>query len=222
MNDDLTAINWDSAYKKGKYAQEAPIALVHEIIDTVSDLGLVDKRGYYPGCGNGRNYVPLLDAGLLIDGDDISSIAINQLKALRPKAPVTVGDFLTHETNFLYDYLISIQLFQHGTSDIVKKLFKKAHELLAPQGLFILRVNSIHTQIIEKYDKTESLANGSFTIRYHTGQKAGQDIHFYSAEELCGILSHSYKVILPLREEFIERADGTKWVQWETIAQKIG
>lgn len=220
MSKQLTITNWDRAYRQGKYDQEGAIPLVQDIIDTVSERGLIDKLGFYPGCGNGRNFAPLFDAGLDMEGNDISPVAIDQLKQRRPNAKVTVGDFLTHEAKAPYAYLLSIQLFQHGDRKTVQQLFDKAYELLQSGGLFVLRVNSIHTQIVQKYDTVERSPEGGFTVQYHTGQKTGLHVHFYSAEELHNLTRNQYKVVLPLREEFMPRDDGTYWVQWETMLEK--
>ncbi|MGI0133960.1 MAG: class I SAM-dependent methyltransferase, partial [Candidatus Micrarchaeaceae archaeon] len=146
MKSNLTVTNWDRAYAQGRYDQEGAIPFVQDIISVIKDRNLVDKPGFYPGCGNGRNFVPLIDAGLPLEGDDISSVAIEQLRARRPQADVNVGDFLAHTAAESYAYLLSIQLFQHGNQKIVRQLFAKAYDLLQPKGLFVLRVNSIHTQ----------------------------------------------------------------------------
>ncbi|HEU4966845.1 MAG TPA: class I SAM-dependent methyltransferase, partial [Candidatus Saccharimonadales bacterium] len=184
MKSNLTITNWDRAYAQGKYDQEGAIPFVQDIIATIKERDLVDKLGFYPGCGNGRNFVPLFDAGLNLEGNDISPVAIEQLKTRRPKASATVGDFLTHKASQQYAYVLSIQLFQHGNQEVVRQLFDKAYELLQPKGLFVLRVNSIHTQIVQEYDTTEHTPEGGFTIKYHSGQKNGLEIHFYSAEEI--------------------------------------
>ena len=220
MSKQLIITNWDRAYQQGKYDQEGAIPLVQDIIDTVNERGLKDKLGFYPGCGNGRNFVPLFDAGLTMEGNDISQVAVDQLKHRRPKAQVAVGDFLAHEAKTPYGYLLSIQLFQHGDRKTVRQLFDKAHELLQSGGLFVLRVNSIHTQIVQKYDMVEHSPEGGFTVQYYTGQKTGLHVHFYSAEELHNLTKTRYNVVLPLREEFIPRDDGTYWVQWETMLEK--
>lgn len=220
MSKQLTITNWDRAYKQGKYDQEGAIPLVQDIIDTLNKRGLKDKPGFYPGCGNGRNFVPLFDAGLNLEGNDISPVAIEQLKERRPKAHVAVGDFLAHEAKTPYAYVLSIQLFQHGNRKTVRHLFDKAYELLQTGGLFVLRVNSIHTQIVQKYDVVERSPEGGFTVQYHTGQKTGLHVHFYSAEELHNLIRSRYNIVLPLREEFIPRDDGTYWVQWETMLEK--
>lgn len=220
MSKQLTITNWDRAYQQGKYDHEAPIPLTQDIIVTVSERGLKDKPGFYPGCGNGRNFVPLLDAGLKLEGNDVSPVAVKQLKQRQPKANVEVGDFLTHIAEAPYAYLLSIQLFQHGDRKTVRHLFDKAYELLQPGGLFVLRVNSIHTQIVQQYDLVEHSPEGGFTVQYHTGQKTGLHVHFYSAEELHNLTKLSYNIVLPLREEFMPRDDGTYWVQWETMLEK--
>lgn len=41
-------------------------------------------RGLCVGCGNGRNYLPLVDGGLDLTGLDISAAAITQLTARAP------------------------------------------------------------------------------------------------------------------------------------------
>ena len=41
-------------------------------------------QGLYVGCGTGRNYVPLVDAGLKLTGLDVSKEAIVQLRARHP------------------------------------------------------------------------------------------------------------------------------------------
>lgn len=83
MHDKLTAVNWNRAYQRGKYERETAVSFVNDIIRTIGERGLKDKLGFYPGCGNGRNFVPLLDARLNIEGSDISPAAIEQLQARR-------------------------------------------------------------------------------------------------------------------------------------------
>ncbi len=213
-------VNWDKAYKSGKYIGDEPIKFTKDIVNLVQ-LHLPSKAyGFYPGCGNGRNYLPLLDAGLMLEGNDISSQAIQQLKKVRPSAKVEVGDFMKG-SNKTYDYVVSIQLFQHGTFSEVKKFFDKTYQLINDNGLFFLRVNSVNTQIIEDYEVVENTPENGLTILYKTGQKPGQNIHFYSAKEIQKLTADRYKVILPLREEVIYRDNGTYWVQWETVLQKI-
>jgi hypothetical protein len=48
---------------------------VDDIITAARDAGI--SRGLYIGCGNGRNYIPLSEAGLDLTGLDISVTAIS-------------------------------------------------------------------------------------------------------------------------------------------------
>lgn len=213
--------NWDRAYSQGKYDGDGAIPFVIQIVQSIRQQELQDEVGFYPGCGNGRNFIPLVEAGLRLKGNDISPVAISQLKERLPEADVEVGDFFTMKSE-PFSYLISIQLFQHGNQAQVERLFAKVWELLRPGGLLCLRVNSIHTQIAQGYEVVETTPNGGFTILYQSGPKRGQEIHFYSAEEIVSLTKDNADVLLPLQEEFIPREDGSYWVQWETIVRKKG
>jgi SAM-dependent methyltransferase len=216
----LVSSNWDRAYKGGKYDYEGPVPLVADVIDLISREGLQEAKGFYPGCGNGRNLIPLLEAGLHIEAEDISEVAIRQLKDKYQGVKARVGDFMFSHGSEQYDYLLSIQLFQHVDERGPQPLFDRAEEVLRSDGLFILRVNSIHTQIVEDHEKIGAASKGGFTIQYKTGQKSGQRIHFYSAEEIHRLTMGKFDIIMPLREEFMPREDGTHWAQWETILKK--
>jgi SAM-dependent methyltransferase len=220
MARNLTATNWDKAYEAGKYRGETAIPLVQDILSVLHTERLTDQPGFYPGCGNGRNYIPLYDTGLHLSGNDISAKAIELLKKQRPEADVSVGNFLDHTPSTPYAYLLSIQLFQHADLHTMHRLFAKTTSLLRPSGLFVLRVNATHTEIIEDHEVFERSPQGSFTIRYQSGQKKGQAIHFYTAEEITVLTQPRYTVAMPLREAFMERSDGTRWAQWETILRK--
>lgn len=222
MNDTagLVGANWNRAYKDGKYDHEGPIPFVRDIIDLAKKEGFQEGRGFYPGCGNGRNLIPLLDAGLDIEAQDISEVAVRQLEDKRPGVKVEVGDFMSSSNLSQYDYVLSIQLFQHVNEHGPRPLFEKVLEVLKPDGLFILRVNSINTQIVEDYAEVETSDSGGLTIQYKSGHKSGQFIHFYSAEQIHDLTKDSFKIVMPLREERIPREDGTFWAQWETILRK--
>ena len=53
---------WDAEYAAGRYSGEPPVGFVEDIVAAAKDAGA--DQGLYIGCGNGRNYIPLTEAGL--------------------------------------------------------------------------------------------------------------------------------------------------------------
>jgi SAM-dependent methyltransferase len=82
MVDQSAARARDAEYAAGRYAGEPPVAFVHDIVAAARDAGA--DGGLYIGCGNGRNYIPLAEAGLDLTGLDISGTAIAQLAVRLP------------------------------------------------------------------------------------------------------------------------------------------
>jgi len=76
------AAAWDAEYAAGRYSCEPPVAFTGDILAAARQAGLT--RGLYIGCGNGRNYLPLVAGGLDLTGVDISAAAIAQLAARAP------------------------------------------------------------------------------------------------------------------------------------------
>jgi hypothetical protein len=60
------AAAWDAEYAAGRYRREPPVGFTADIVVAATARRL--HRGLYIGCGNGRNYVPLRDAGLDLVG----------------------------------------------------------------------------------------------------------------------------------------------------------
>lgn len=220
----LAAERWDKEYREGKYDRETPIPFVDDILSALTEKDMLGSRGMYVGCGNGRNYLPLIDSGLDLIGLDISQEAINQVGKVRPEivGKLTVGNFIEYEPKALFDYLISIQVYQHGNFDEVTKYFEKTVDLLRSGGLFFLRVNSSTTEIFHNYKVVEGNVEDGMTIRYENGPKADLDIHFFSRNEIEALSESSFDIVAPLREISMSRTapkDG-KWVQWEGIWKK--
>lgn len=224
MSQSLEAERWDAQYELGRYTGEPPVPFVSEIM---SDLGQDGKNllGLYVGCGNGRNYIPLLKSGLNIRGIDISGVGIKQLLAHCPEAEglVRVESFDKLAIARVFDYLVAIQVFQHGNQATAHDNFRIARDVLKPGGRLFLRVNSTSTQIKHQHAMTEQNEQGSYTVRYHEGPKSDTEIHFFSHEELMNLaVLNNFEIITPLfdrMESRHEHADG-HWAQWETIWQK--
>jgi cyclopropane fatty-acyl-phospholipid synthase-like methyltransferase len=225
LPDALAAARWDDEYRRGRYADEPPLPFVGTIVDLVRrDARARDGVGLYVGCGNGRNYVPLVDAGLDLRGLDVSSEALDQLTTrragLRPR--LHVADFREFEPPAPLAYVIAIQVFQHGTRQEVASYFARVAALLAPRGLFFLRVNSAATQVGRRHTVIEHGGDGGFSVRYLEGPKAGVAIHFYSRAELEVLTRERFETLVEPREEIIHRAAPERgfWAQWEAVYRR--
>ena len=216
---------WDDEYRHGRYEAEPPLPFVQDILKilkTEGDIG--DDRGLYVGCGNGRNYLSLIDAGARLHGLDISEEAITRLAGRRPGQPLSlvVGDFRSYRGEAPFGYLIAIQVFQHGNDEDASRYFRKTAEILRPGGFFFLRVNSSATEIHRRHTVLERNPLGGFTIQYDEGPKRGLAVHFYSAAELAERTKDAFEPIMAPRQDVIRRAPpetGT-WAQWEAIWRK--
>ena len=195
---------------------------MQDIVDTLRGTSAEMGAGLYVGCGNGRNYLPLVDAGLDLFGLDISSEAIGHLRECRPSlaARLICDDFVGFEPpRPHFDYVIALQVFQHGADAAIAAYLAKVAALLRPGGLFFLRVNSASTQIYHAHTVMERNGLGGVTIHYDDGPKRGLLIHFFSELEVRERLTPAFVPILPPREDVTVRtAPKTgSWAQWETI-----
>jgi len=220
MDERLTALLWDAEYRSGRYADDAPLPFVGDILTALDDApALREGIGLYIGCGNGRNYLPLVDAGLRILGLDLSLEALRQLAARRAALPLICGDFRRFACAGGLSYVVAIQVFQHGTAADVATYFANVRTALRPGGMFFLRVNSVSTQIFHRHTVVERGTHGGLTIRYDAGPKEGLAIHFYARDELAELTADGFEPVMPPRERIIARTPPQTgfWAQWEAV-----
>ncbi len=198
------AERWDDQYRRGRYADEAPVPFVRDIVAAAPGA-----RGLYIGCGNGRNFVPLVEAGLDLVGLDVSAAALAQLAQRLPGAQLVHGDLSAVAGDF--DVVIGIQVFQHGSAAETHAHIRAALARVTPGGLFCIRVNAAGTQVEHPHTWVEP-----GTLRYDGGPKRGLLVHFFTREELEQ-LTAGLEPVLPLRVARMLRDDGTHWDQWEAI-----
>ena len=225
MSPSLVSARWDAEYRKGRYGEDPPLPFADEILATLRADSLAESMGLYVGCGNGRNYLPLVRSGLRLYGLDLSAEALRQL-AIRDRARSTrliCADFRTFVSQRRFGYLIALQVFQHGVAADVARYFSGVRSLLSPGGLFFLRVNATSTQITLPHTVIERNDHGGFTILYDAGPKKGLSVHFYSRDELLALTRDDFAVVAGPREGVTARTPpGTgHWVQWEATWKRL-
>ncbi len=174
------AAAWDAEYRAGRYRDEPPVAFTWDILAAARAAG--HTAGLYIGCGNGRNYLPLVTGGLDLTGLDISAAAIAELAARAPERRhrLVHGDLGALPSPAAYPLVVGIQVFQHGERVAAHAHIRAAQALVAPGGLFCLRVNAAQTDIWPEHELTEQRPDGGRTVRYLAGPKRGLHVNFFS------------------------------------------
>jgi Methyltransferase domain len=225
MNDTAdAAAAWDAQYRAGRYRDEPAVAFISDIRTAASAAGLT--RGLYIGCGNGRNYLPLVAGGLDLTGLDISATAIAQLGAAAPdrRHRLVCGDLSALPAAARYPLVIGIQVFQHGDRAAAHAHIGAAQARVAAGGLLCLRVNAAGTDIWPDHEVAERHPDGDRTVRYLAGPKRNLRIHFFSAAQLEDLFAGQFTPVLPPRLHRTWRVPPApgQWSQWEAIWRKNG
>lgn len=217
---DSSAERWDAEYRAGRYLDEQPVEFVQDILVCAAGIDLPKARGLYIGCGNGRNYLPLVAGGLDLVGLDISEVALEQLAARAPEraADLVQGDLAALPADAAFSAVVGIQVFQHGREREAHAHMAEALRRVLPGGLFCLRVNATGTDVAHRHQIVERNREGGFTVEYLSGPKEGLAIHFFAEAEVTRLLS-SFEALLPLRLHATERQppETGRWLQWEGI-----
>jgi hypothetical protein len=214
------AAAWDREYAGGRYLAEPPPPFVADIVAAARTHDLIGEQGLYIGCGNGRNYLPLVAEGLDLVGIDLSPTAIAQLVERAPdrRGRLTCGDLTALPVAATYGLVIGIQVFQHGDRKRAHEHIRAAQARLMPGGLFCARVNAVGSDLEYAHDIVERATDGGFTVCYRDGPKAGLDIHFFAEAELDRLFDRYEPIVAPrlVRTWRTPRTRG-QWAQWEAI-----
>jgi SAM-dependent methyltransferase len=217
------AAAWDVEYATGRYRGEPPLPFVADILVAARAHRLLDDGGLYVGCGNGRNYLPLVAGGLDLIGLDVSATALAQLATKAPERSgrLIQGDLGALPAEATFPIAIGIQVFQHGDRATAHEHVRAAQRRLAPGGLFCLRVNAVGTELEYEHDVTESDSDQGFSVRYRAGPKAGLEVHFFAEVELAELFKGYVSVVgLRLVRTWRVPSERGQWSQWEAIWRK--
>jgi SAM-dependent methyltransferase len=212
---------WEAEYRNGRYRGEPPVPFVDDILAAARQHGLGAAAGVYVGCGNGRNYLPLVAGGLDLTGLDLSARAIAQLAERAPgrAGRLVCGDLSALPPGERYPVVVAIQVLQHGNEATAHRNVVRVRELVAPGGLLCVRVNATGTEPEHDHEVVERGDDGRFTVRYRAGPKEGLEVHFFSSGELAGLVHDGFAAVLSPRAVATRRTPprSGQWVQWEGI-----
>ena len=113
---------------------------------------------------------------------------------------------------------------QHGSRAQAHALLAGSLERVTPGGLYAIRVNAAGTDVYHAHRVTERAADGSYSICYAEGPKAGLTVHFWAARELdMAMTTAGFAPVLPLRPQATWRQprDRGLWLQWEGIYRRM-
>ena len=165
-----------------------------------------------------------MDGGCDLYGLDVSGEALKRLSERRPDlaARLVCDDVRSFSCERSFDYLVAIQVFQHGAEADAARYFERAAALLRSGGLFFLRVNSAATRVYHRHTVVERNESGGFTVRYEDGPKRGLLVHFYSQDELLERTEAQFATLIAPREDVIGRVppETGSWAQWEAVWRK--
>jgi SAM-dependent methyltransferase len=165
--------------------------------------------------------MPLLKAGMDLVGLDISLTALQQLRTrLAPRRGLLVcGEVCSLDPSALFDVIVAIQVFLHGSRAETHRHVRDAQRRVAPGGLICIRVNSTATDVFPTHDVVERESDGSFTVQYREGAKRGLDVHFFSEPELRTLFAEAFTPVLEPSEHVTNRTPASlgQWTQWEGI-----
>ncbi|UOQ92739.1 class I SAM-dependent methyltransferase [Halobacillus shinanisalinarum] len=180
---------WDGRFKKGKLWGDQPCPSAYR---TVSYLEKNCSNSILvPGCGYGRNSAYFAKNGYDVTGVDISHEAIKH----------AISDVKADVTNLNYQLKDLFSLSSIGTefdavflSNVIHlflekdraKLVQVMDSLIKPNGLFIFTV--ISRSDSKNFGVGEEVEQNTFLHNEKV-------LHFYTTEEIRGILPSNYKIL---------------------------
>ncbi|MGW0661565.1 class I SAM-dependent methyltransferase [Streptodolium elevatio] len=220
----MAAAFWDHEYAQDRFADLPPDPFVTDILGAAWAHGLLPGPGIYIGVGNGRNYFPLVEGGLDLVGLDISTVG---LAAIRKRAPghyarLVHGDLSVLPAGETFPVVIGLNVFHHGDRDTAYAHIRAALEVVAPGGLFGIRVNAVGTTPGRPSEVAAEYDDGSVTRRYLPEDGMPPLLsHFFTSAALAGLLA-AYEPVLSLTLDDTDIATGRPgdWRRWQGVYRR--
>ena len=167
------------------------------------------------GCGNGRFFELLKDKDINYIGVDFSEKLIEIAKKKYPKVKFQVADALDLPfPNNYFDKIYSIAVLHHIPSKEFRLQFlKETRRILKPNGLLILTVwkpkSKKDWNLFLKYTTLKLVGKlGRGDVFQPWGKKMERYFHFFSEEELSGLIKEAkFKII---KKGIVENEKGNR------------
>ena len=185
-SDRREAAAWDAEYAAGRYAGDPPVASSATSSPRPASAGC--GTGCTSAAATGGTCCPCWTPASTSPGWTFPGRPSRSYAPAAGPEPADHGRSVRTATGARYDLVVGIQVFQHGTRAQARQHLAAAAARVRPGGLLCVRVNAAGTDIEHAHRRFEEHGDGSFSVRYRGGPKAGLDIHFFTAAELAAVV----------------------------------
>ncbi|MFP4403844.1 MAG: cobalamin-dependent protein [Candidatus Woesearchaeota archaeon] len=158
---------WDNYYLNNfntlNWIKDIPDTIIVEFIKNFNKYFNINDFNKFNvldiGCGVGKNSLFLEKKGFNVYGIDISKIAINNLnKNIKSRNNFIVGNFLNvnYKKN-KFDIIIDVGCFHMVDKKYFQKYINQVHDILKPNGIFIIRVFSEYANYSTRFFQNSNL-----------------------------------------------------------------
>lgn len=186
---------WDNLYNNPELRFPQDDGFLSEWIDHLKQA----KRIVDLGCGNGVNTLFLREQGVSTIACDFSEPALELLTKLIPDANVLLFD-MTDGLPFMsnnIDVIIADLSLHYFSTEETTAIMKEIHRVLAPNGLFLCRVNALdeamsfsgYKEIERDYYEMDGCKKRYFTVESLTRFMDGFEIN-----KICEQETRKYRI----------------------------
>lgn len=130
--------DWNDLFKQNEFALDRPHPIALDFVTQMPPRAHVLDLG----CGAGRHLVPMLDAGFITEGVDISPNGLERASKRLASHPYT--SLLTLQIasmnnlpygDEVFDGVLSVNVINHGTLGLIRETFAEVFRVLKPGGM---------------------------------------------------------------------------------------
>lgn len=221
MTDSDAGERWDWEYSIRNSGRRDPLP----IVDAVIEIAQPEQRLLYIGIGDGRNFLPLIDAGLDIVGCEISRVGIDRLLEERPDV-ANRAFFGSFDDVFggadLFDGVVVSRVLVDSDLSVTEARLRSARRLLRPGGFIAAQWTAAGTDPWPGWTRADLDEKANLHLTYEDDGVRKVYLSFRGCVELlegadCAVESGPTAVDLPR-----VAAPGGIVRDWITIASPTG